>query len=92
MMLLGPSVLGEACACVPERERAYAHERSEGKRGLIFFFTDRVSLSPNFLSLCEQVPPVSSWKVLHSNTLKSNTVNNETKNCPKINRQTVNSD
>ena len=74
--------------------RARAHVRVSGakEKGPNFFFTDRVSLTLNFLSLCEQVPPVSSWKVLHSNTLKSNVINNETKNFHKINRQTVNSD
>ena len=38
------------------RVRVERERMSGGKRGLIFFFTDRVSLTPNFLSLYEQVP------------------------------------
>ena len=58
MMLLGPNALGEAGAA-----RTCVRVSARGKRGLIFFFTDRGSLTPNFSRLYEQVPRASLGKV-----------------------------
>ena len=57
-MLLGPSALGEVCAGTYVRTCECMREK-----GPNFFFTDRVSLTPNFLSLYEEVPRASLGKV-----------------------------